>query len=467
MEPDNRDQQAPIAADHFLQVEKMARLGSWKFDIDNRLLYATAGAAAIYGFSKQVLTLEEVQAAALPEYRNILDREMKKMIAGEGAYDVEYWIRRANDGIFRWVHSFAEYDPATNSATGFLQDLTERKEMEQALARSEKRYRRLFDNSVSGIIYVSREGRILEINKKMLELLGSPSMEETKRINMLTFPLLVESGFSADLKTAIQEGRVVSGTTRYASKWGTDHYLNYVLNPIESDGDKLRVLGRIEDVTAQKEAEAKVRTLLEEKDLILREVHHRIKNNMASIEALLRIQADELAGQESGNALRDALGRVSSMRVMYEKLDRSSEILETPADEYLSRLVDAICEIFYESDEVIFEKKLERFSLPSEIIFPLGIIVNEILTNTMKYAFPEGQAEKRILFQTSRAGNTVSLLLRDNGRGFPDETESSKPGGFGLELIKQLAEQLHGRVRFYNEGGAAVKLEFKVSQERG
>ncbi len=96
----------------------------------------------------------------------------------------------------------------------------------------------------------------------------------------------------------------------------------------------------------------------------------------------------------------------------------------------------------------------------------MGIIVNEILTNTMKYAFPDEQEEKRIFLKTSREVQHVMVLLRDDGRGFPDGRETGDSGGFGMELIKQLAEQLRGAVEFYNDGGAAVKLEFELREKR-
>ena len=178
------------------------------------------------------------------------------------------------------------------------------------------------------------------------------------------------------------------------------------------------MIGTFEEVTARVHAEERINSLLKEKDIILREVHHRIKNNMASIEGLLRIQADSSSDERVGMELKDAVSRLGSMRVLYEKLYESEEFLETSSKAYLSKLIDDIADVFPECGEVCIEKKIDDFSIPTKLSFSLGIIINELFTNALKYAFTDAASERLIRITAVKTGRTVNICVRDNGIGF-------------------------------------------------
>ncbi len=248
----------------------------------------------------------------------------------------------------------------------------------------------------------------------------------------------------------------------YQSKWGSEHYLEYSLSPIRIDEKVTGIMAKIEDITDRKVAESKIETLLKEKDLILREVHHRIKNNMAWVESLLRLQSDEAANEGEKNALMDAAGRVGSLRLLYESLFESEEFRETSSAAYLSNLIDDIADVFYQSRDVDIGTHIDDFQLSPGKLFHLGIIINELVTNCMKYAFKNMSGEKRIEISVRRSNDQVAfLVVRDNGKGLPDG-ESGDSTGFGLMLIRMLAEQLGGKLEYCNDGGAVFKIEFML-----
>ena len=446
---------------YFDRIQQIGKIGLWKYDLETGKMLGTPEAAGIYGLEFSSVSLEKIRSIALPEFRESLKKEMRGLIKGTSDYDIEFRIRREDNGEIRTIHSIAEFDVSERQITGIIQDITERVQMESALAESEKRFRSLFENSVSGIIFVASDGSILEINKRMLTMLGSPSISETKKINMLTFPLLVEVGFSDDLRKAIETGESVFNSTNYKSKWGVTIYLEYYLTPISSGGRLIGVMGKLEDITARKTAEMKVEALLNEKDLMVREVHHRIKNNMASMEGLLRLQIDNTDNPEVKTGLKEAVSRLGSMRILYEKLYQSGDFMETETGPYLSRLIDEIISVFPEGDEVVIEKNIDNFAVPTDKIFVLGIIMNELLTNCMKYAFNDKTDDKRIFISAVKSGKCVSIKIHDNGPGYP-EADPLSSGGFGLRLIKMLSEQIGGNALFKNEDGAVFTLNFDV-----
>ena len=448
--------------EHFRIIQKLAQLGSWRIDLDSGTIVVSKEASRIYGVEHKKYSLEYTKSTALSEYRPMLDEAMKNLIENDAEYDVEFQIKRVRDGVIRDIHSVAEYDKTKRIVTGMIHDITTSKNAERSLQESEERYRSLFDNSVSGIIFADHKGRIIEVNTKMLELLGSPSMEATKKINVLTFPLLVEAGFAADFQKVLETSSVVRGSTRYVSKWGTEHYLEYALNPVKTGEKVIKIIGKVEDITHRKKAEEKVVSLLAEKDTLLKEIYHRLKNNMASIESLLKIQLENSDDPCVIAPLQDAAGRLSSMRVLYDKLYMSADSIHTSIEDYLTTLIDEIFEVFPGSRNIKIVKNIQNFFIPSDKIFPLGLIMNELLTNAFKYAFTDEEKEGLLEISVVLSEGNVRLTVRDNGSGYDFSNGAGKTTGFGLQLIRMLAKQIGGTVDFENDNGAECLINFKI-----
>ena len=447
--------------DHHRKIQAMYRLGSWKIDVATSMISATNEACRIYGIEHKSFPLDYIQSITMPEYKEVTRTALEELLDG-GTYDIEFKIRRADDGSIRDIHSVAEYDPVSKIVTGAIHDITDEKTVRQHLEESEAKYRSLFENSASGIFYADAEGCIIDVNAKMLKLLGSPSVEETRKINMRTFPLLVEVGFSGNFIKVVNTASSVHGTAKYQSKWGSSLYLDYVLKPVVSDGRVQRVIGKVEDITEQTLTEMEINRLLEEKDILLREIYHRLKNNMASIESLLSIQIESSEDSRSSAPLIDAVNRIKSMRVLYDKLYLSADFINTSIDDYLSTLIDEIRKVFKPGCSVEIVKNIEDFYIPSDKIFPLGLIINELLTNSFKYAFCEGCESGRLYIDVCSRSGTANIRVRDNGPGYPDERTYLESGGFGLRLIDMLVKQIGGTVIFRNDDGAVCAISFGI-----
>jgi len=214
-----------------------------------------------------------------------------------------------------------------------------------------------------------------------------------------------------------------------------------------------------ENITERKKAEAEIQSLLREKEILLREVHHRIKNNMNTIAGLLMLQAGSISDQAAISALNDARSRVQSMMIMYDKLYRSDDYRKMSVKDYLEKFIDEIFVIFENSRNVHIEKDIEDFILDTKILFPLGIIINELITNAFKYAYPDGR-RGTLRVMVKKDDDMVSLIIQDDGVGFTDDTASPKPGGFGLNLVTALTDQISGQFRISGENGTRVEISF-------
>jgi two-component sensor histidine kinase len=241
-------------------------------------------------------------------------------------------------------------------------------------------------------------------------------------------------------------------------------YLQNIVNVIAIAIDNKRQRQALETFNEQlqseaeqrKRAEDKIKALLAEKELILKEVHHRIKNNMNVIMSLLAMQADALKNPEAVKSLQDASSRVRSMMVLYDKLYLSDNFKQ-----YLSSLVDEIVGLFPNRKIVKVEKQINDFILDAKRLSTLGIIVTELLTNSMKYAFI-GKKEGLITVSAQLEDKLATIIIKDNGNGIPEAIDFNNSSGFGMQLVDMLAKQLRGNIRIERQGGAKFILEFEV-----
>ncbi len=227
----------------------------------------------------------------------------------------------------------------------------------------------------------------------------------------------------------------------------------------DESGKLSYMAGTYQDITERKLAEIKIQALLLEKEILLKEVHHRIKNNMQAIAGLLSIHSSSIENLEAISVLNDAMNRINGMSILYDKLYRTTDFTEVSVKDYLLDLVHKIIEVNSISKQILLEEDLAEFNLNTKVLFPLGIIVNEIITNSLKYAFIENK-ENILRIATEKNQKKVKIIIEDNGIGFIEKSNSSS--GFGLKLIQLLTKQLRGNHSFENKIGTKFILEFPI-----
>jgi PAS domain S-box-containing protein len=340
-----------------------------------------------------------------------------------------------------------------------IRDISERMRMEESLVASETRYRRLFETAKDGILILDAEtGKIDDVNPFLIRLLGFSKEEFIEKTiweigafkdivaNKENFLELQQKEYMRyeDLPLENAKGEIVQ--------------VEFISNVYLVDGKKV-VQCNIRNITDRKIAEELIVTLFAEKELILKEGHHRIKNNMSTISSLLSLQAETLTNPEAIAALRDAGSRVESMMMLYNKLYRSDNFNSLSVLNYLPPLIDEILANFPNCRSVKVEKKIEDFCLGASKLQPLGIITNELLTNIMKYAF-KGASSGSILVYAALKDKTVFLSIEDDGNGMPESVDFANSPGFGLTLVSLLTKQLNGSIRIERGKGTKILLEF-------
>jgi two-component sensor histidine kinase len=245
-----------------------------------------------------------------------------------------------------------------------------------------------------------------------------------------------------------------------------DGRVKYVQERCETDYDQngrpIRSHGTLQDVTERRLAELRIETALREKETLLREVHHRVKNNLQIISSLLYFQSKKIRDVEDLAAFREGQDRLKSMILVHEKLYRSENLAHIDFADYVRALADGVRQSYApiraKIDLVI---DVPSLALPLEIAMPTGMILNELLTNSFKYAFPGGHGGM-VRICVIPAEEAIEILVEDTGVGFPEGIDPERPATFGLQLIHGLMSQLGGRIVFRRERGQGTSVQVQV-----
>ncbi len=311
------------------------------------------------------------------------------------------------------------------------------------IALQEDKFSKAFHTSSYAITLTRMsDGRIIEVNDGFTRITGFPAGEVIGRTT-LELGLFVKDEERLQIIGEIENSGTVRGKEYQFTKKSGGIITGLLSVEVIMINNERCLLSSINDITERKKDEQKIRVLLKEKELLLKEVHHRIKNNMSTISGLLMIQADEQASGDVRSKLMDAAGRVQSMGVLYDKLYRLDYGDSISLRDYIPPLVEEIVRIFNFRSPAEIITELDDVMLGPKLLSPIGIIINELITNTMKYAFGE-TGSGVIIIRGNARDNILHLIYEDNGRGFPDNFSLEGSSGFGLKLVDLLIQEMGG-----------------------
>jgi two-component sensor histidine kinase/PAS domain-containing protein len=242
---------------------------------------------------------------------------------------------------------------------------------------------------------------------------------------------------------------------------GVAHTYVFTVAPFR---DGVAVAGH--DVTAEREAEARLRSLVAEKDVLLREVHHRVKNNLQVISSLLNLQASNPNLRDPAEGLLQSRARVQSIALVHESLYRANDFSEVNLAHYLQTLTSSIAASFSgQHEEVRVVTALAPHRIPLDQAVPVGLLANELLTNAYKHAFVGGRRGEVHVTLVVGEDRTLHLSVRDTGIGLPPGFDAAHASSLGLQLVTTLADQVGGSVEFRGDGGTEVVVHMPHRQE--
>ncbi|WP_158607343.1 PAS domain S-box protein [Rhodohalobacter sp. SW132] len=441
-----------------------APIGIVHFDKTGKLTDCNDQFVKILGSSKEKLV--GIDLPDLPDQR--VSDAVKKALNGEnGQYEGHY--RSITSGNVIPVR--AQFTPLiegeqTVGGIGLIEDISEQVSLHRMLTKF-----RLGINRSSNPIYITdTDGYIQYVNPAFEMHYGFTSEEVLGKT-----PRILKSGkqrddFYKDFWEKITTGESAEGELINRTKEGELVNVHYSANPIiDENGEHLGYIAIQDNITDRVEMEQKIRESLKEKNVMLSEIHHRVKNNLAIISSLLELETFESNDEQTLEFIRKSQTRIKSIAIVHEKIYRNSNLSKVNLKDYIKDLFAAIREAWINDDmSVAFRMDVDDVDININQAIPLSLIIHELVTNSIKHAF-KTVSEGVIFIDVSERNGSVHCVISDNGDAIKedDEFDIDQNQKLGLSLVQLLTKQLSGSLEYEVDGGLVFRIEFKKMDKSG
>ncbi|HET7152481.1 MAG TPA: PAS domain-containing protein, partial [Candidatus Kapabacteria bacterium] len=457
------------------EAQRIAHLGSWKMDLSRYVVYGENAVTwsdevyRIFGYQPGDIHTARTKFSQLvhPDDRGMVEKNLEAYLAGDAGQSIDYRIIRP-DGTERIVHEEASIvrDENTGRALwviGTIQDITIRMKMEKRLQQYYEQMKSIVENI--DIVLLSLDMQ----NKRMLEI--SPACERIYGYPTEAFiddPMLWKKMVHPDDMEVLVAGeaRILSGNTstdeyRIVRPDNSIRWIEERMKPtLDAEGNLVRLEGFIADITERKLAEDQIRGSLQEKEVLLKEVHHRVKNNMQVISSLLNLQGEYIRDSYDKELFRDSQTRVKSMALVHELLYQSKDLAQVNFRDYISTIVEQLFSFHSVSmGKINLDIRVGEVQLGIDTAIPCGLIINELVSNALKYGFP-GERKGNVIIDFSKEKDHYTCIVADDGVGLPANIEVENTSSLGLQLVHTLTRQLGGKLTLDRNNGTRYLITF-------
>jgi two-component system CheB/CheR fusion protein len=355
-----------------------------------------------------------------------------------------------------------------NGARGTLIDITDRKQEEAALRESEERFRSITESLQEAVWYADLSGKFIFLSPIMAHIYGRPLSDmkanpdfwvEASHPENQASVLASKEALLRDDHAELEYRIILPDST---VRWIADRKL--LLR--NEHGEPCQIAGIVSDITERKQAEEKIQASLLEKETMLKEIHHRVKNNLQVISSLLNIQSSHLQDEKAKEALQESIERVGTMASIHTQLYESEDLTRIDFGSFIGELIGNIRQVYGRAESPVGIKvDADEISLGIETSIPCGLILNELVSNALKHAFPEGRKGELHIRMRSE-DKRMTLTVQDNGIGFPESIDLTKLKSLGMDLVNILVRQMKGKMDMRVDGGTTWTITFPVKDER-
>ncbi|MFZ4621236.1 MAG: histidine kinase dimerization/phosphoacceptor domain -containing protein [Bacteroidota bacterium] len=443
----------------------------YDYDVPNGTIQWTGALVEVTQYTPEEFVnvgIEEWTSMIHPDDRDRAERELTESMRAHREFKVEYRLRR-NDGTYIIIMDRGAFlyrrsnDVMAYRMLGTMADVSHVHQTLSRLNESEERFRILIEKSADGIILMDDHARISFASDSATSIIGY-SPEELKAMSI--FDILHPSEIK---RYTFRFGRLIVEAER--SEYLLGRFRHKSGEWVSIEGMVTNLLGNsavhafvanFRNVTDRINAEERQKQSLHEKEILLKEVHHRVKNNMQVISSLLNLQSSSLKDERTLSMFRESQNRVKSMALIHEILYRSQDIASVNFSLYVKQMTASLQKSFgTRARDISVKVKIPNVVLEIDEAIPCGLIVNELVSNSIKYAFPK-RRNGEITVELKKKKNRFVLSVRDNGVGLPKKAGESQ--SLGLTLVRALSEQLKGELTITVDRGTTFTVEFPIHQ---
>ncbi|MCX6697798.1 MAG: PAS domain S-box protein [Methanoregula sp.] len=351
---------------------------------------------------------------------------------------------------------------------GISEDITESKRVKDALQKNLTLYKGIIEATDTGFVKKKKKGNVLDANQEYLRLSGHENISQIRGRNVVEWTAGYEKEKNAEaIDNCFREGQTRNLQIDYVNAEGKITPIEINATVVKVDGAP-QILTLCRDITARKKAEKTIRLALAEKEVLLREIHHRVKNNLAGILALIELQIGSLSDPAAISLLKEMETRIRSMALVHESLYLTEDLARINVASYTETLTRHLFQVYRTAIEVRCTIEMGDVAMSIETAIPCGLVMNEIVTNSLKYAFPSSFSCEEIrgepctiTLTLHREGSDYLLKIADNGIGIPEGIDVTMSHSLGLFLIRFIVEhQLRGSLLISTAGGTTYTIRF-------
>ncbi|MFA5268605.1 MAG: PAS domain S-box protein [Methanoregula sp.] len=346
-------------------------------------------------------------------------------------------------------------------------EITERNRVMEALGASERKYRDLVEQIGDIVFHIDQDGLLTYISPHVLAAMGMDPELLAKIPVLEMVPSAFRDRFAPLIDTTLASRKPLSGFEVQVPDTDTRKTRVYEINAKPSfggHGEFTGYSGIARDITERRHLQDEVTASLNEKEILLKEIHHRVKNNMQVISSLLSLQAKLVTDPNGRELLRESQNRVMSIALVHEKLYQSKSLARIDFSEYIRKVAENLFQSYgIPKNRIRLVIRAENIFLPINKAIPLGLILNELFSNSLKYAFPDNRSGEISVDFTSTGGQYV-LVFRDDGVGLPEGIDLDNTETLGLQLVTSLSGQIQGTVTLERGKGTGFRIEFAMEQ---
>jgi PAS domain S-box-containing protein len=428
---------------------------------DWQVKYINPQAIRLSGYSEKefkTLTLDEI---IHPEDLPMLKRRHQMRLEGK-EFDHVYPFRIYDKkGNIRWGIINVVVIPweGKKATLNFIHDITEQKKAQDKLKKSEKTFRELVERASDGIAII-QDKRFQYVNKKLAEMHGCSTED---MLGDYFFNYVSEKEKQRVIERNEKRSRGEDVPTIYASeivtKEGKEKPVEFNAGMVTYNGKPANMV-LVRDITERKKAENRLKKSLKEKDVLLREIHHRVKNNMQIMSSLLRLQAAGTKDKMAKKILQESRGRIYTMALVHEKLYQSKDLSNIDMGRYIQVFVPHLFHTFDASARKIsLHMQCESVELDITRAIPCGLIINELVSNAIKHAFP-GDRKGKMCIDLRREKGKIIFGVKDNGVGLSEHVDVRQSETMGFQIVNDLVKQLRADMKIISENGIKFEIVF-------
>jgi PAS domain S-box-containing protein len=433
--------------------------------LDGTILTWNPAAETIYGYTTREAVGNSVSMLIPPYNSDEISLILAWIKSGERVTHYET-LRRRKDGsiinVSLSVSPIKDDNGEIIGASSIARDTSASKKMELQLQESEEKFREVFNNANDAIFLhsIKNDGtpdNFVEVNDVACQRLGYTREEllqmkpadidnpETAKKISKHMELLLENGRATfEAVNLTMDGREIPVEV-------SAHIFNL-------RGEQM-VLSILRDITRRKESEAKLRKSLDEKELLLKEIHHRVKNNLMVISSLLNLQSKYIKDKAALEVFRESQHRARSMALIHTMLYQSTDLKCINFGDYITKLTQELFRTYVTSDNIQLNLDVGDILLDINTSIPLGLIVNELVSNSLKHAFPHGE-KGEVTVRFHKVNDHYTFLVADTGIGFPEDLDFRKTNSLGMRLVNTLTDQVEGEIELNTTGGTCFTINF-------